>query len=995
MKTIHSYLLVIALAFGLVVHAASAFTSTWNAASGNWSESLKWSPMGDPNGTGFDVIFNNGGSLTLDGGRTVGTYSQTLGTFTFGSGQALILNSAGALDGGGVMSLGNINTKFYNLSPNVVFTNSAGTIRGSGQIGYNPSNGLSVLNQANGIIQADIAGEILYLNGSGTFTNNGLMRAQGGGILILDGSSSATFINNAIIRSENGSSVTILFSKIVGGTLDNTGSTGTITLNDGTLRDVTIAAGSTVTTGGNRAGYLENMLINHGTLAPAPSSIFIASDTTLSGGGVIALLGNLSSVISNTGSNRTLTNTDNTLRGTGLIGYDSLSVINGANGIIQADVPGQVLYLNGSGTFTNNGLMRAQNGGTLILDGSSAGVFNNNATIRSENGSNVSIVFSKLVGGTLDNTGSTGTITLNDGTLRDVTIAAGSTVTTGGNRSGYLENTLVNHGTLAPAPASIFVASDTTLSGGGIIALASLNSRISNAGTNRTLTNGDNVLHGTGHIGYDSLSVINGAAGIIQADVSGETLHLNGSGNFTNNGLMRASNGGILYFSGTGTITNSGGTLHVLPTSIIKGDGGIIQTAGTIDLDGGNMNFPLGIDLNGGQLIGNGTFTGPIRNNGGIVGPGHSPGKIMVNGDYTQGGTGTLNIEIGGAAAGTGYDQLQVSGTAALGGTLNLGLINGFLPSVGDVFAFILPSAFTGAFSTINTTGFTGQVNYSASAITITVLSVGGGTPTPTPTPGATPSRLLNIATRMRVQTGENVLIGGFIINGTDSKNVIIRGIGPSLSSFFSGVLANPTLELFQGNTLLQSNNDWKDTQRVEIEATGLQPGNDSESAIVRTLLPGSYTAIVRGFGDTTGIGVVEAYDLNQTANSKFANIATRGFVDAGDNVMIGGLIIGPASGSTAKVVVRAIGPSLTAFGIAGALQDPTVDLKDANGTTLLSNNDWQQGQAAEIQQLGLAPGDIRESALVTTLSPGAYTAIVRGVGNTTGVGLVEVYNVQ
>jgi hypothetical protein len=268
---------------------------------------------------------------------------------------------------------------------------------------------------------------------------------------------------------------------------------------------------------------------------------------------------------------------------------------------------------------------------------------------------------------------------------------------------------------------------------------------------------------------------------------------------------------------------------------------------------------------------------------------------------------------------------------------------------------------------------------------------VGGATPTPTPTP----SKLLNIATRLRVQSGDNVLIGGFIINGPDSKNVIIRGIGPSLAQFFNGTLANPTLELFQGSTLLQSNNDWKDTQRIEIEATGLQPSNDFESAIVRTLTPGAYTAVVRGNGNTSGIGVVEAYDLNQTANSKLANIATRGFVEAGDNVMIGGFIIGPATGSTARVVVRAIGPSLTAFGITGALQDPTVDLKDANGTTLLSNNDWQQGQPVDIQQLNLAPTDPRESALVTTLAPGAYTAIVGGVGNTTGVGLVEVYHVQ
>jgi len=260
---------------------------------------------------------------------------------------------------------------------------------------------------------------------------------------------------------------------------------------------------------------------------------------------------------------------------------------------------------------------------------------------------------------------------------------------------------------------------------------------------------------------------------------------------------------------------------------------------------------------------------------------------------------------------------------------------------------------------------------------------------------GPPPGQLLNIATRLRVQTGENVIIGGFIVTGTDTKNVIIRGIGPSLSSFFSGVLANPTLELFQGSTLLQSNNDWKDTQRTEIEATGLQPSNDFESAIVRTLPPGSYTAVLRGLSNTIGIAVVEAYDLNQAANSKLANIATRGFVEAGDNVMIGGLIIGPAAGSNARVVVRAIGPSLTAFGIAGALEDPTVELKDANGSTLSSNDNWGQGQPVELQQLGLAPTNINESALVTSLAPASYTAIVRGVGNTTGVGLVEVYHVQ
>jgi hypothetical protein len=256
------------------------------------------------------------------------------------------------------------------------------------------------------------------------------------------------------------------------------------------------------------------------------------------------------------------------------------------------------------------------------------------------------------------------------------------------------------------------------------------------------------------------------------------------------------------------------------------------------------------------------------------------------------------------------------------------------------------------------------------------------------------PGRLLNIATRMRVQGGDNVIIGGFIITGNDPKKVIVRGIGPSLAQFFSGTLANPRLELVQGNTSLASNDDWK-TAQAEVQATGIPPSNDLESAIVRTLAPGAYTAILRGSGTSTGIGVVEVYDLNQAANSKLANIATRGFVETGNNVMIGGLIAGPPGAASIKVVVRAIGPTLANFGITGALQDPTLELVTSNGAIIRSNNNWQDTQKPEIESFNLGPGDIRESALVETIAPGNYTAIVRGAGNTTGVALVEVYNVQ
>jgi hypothetical protein len=251
----------------------------------------------------------------------------------------------------------------------------------------------------------------------------------------------------------------------------------------------------------------------------------------------------------------------------------------------------------------------------------------------------------------------------------------------------------------------------------------------------------------------------------------------------------------------------------------------------------------------------------------------------------------------------------------------------------------------------------------------------------------------------MRVLTGENVLIGGFIITGTDPKKVIIRGIGPSLNG--AGItIADPTLELRQGSTMIATNDNWKrkpdgTSQQAEIEATTIPPKNDLESAIVATLNPGEYTAILAGKNGGTGVGLVEVYDLAPTANSKLANISTRGFVDSGDNVMIGGLIVGNGSGGgTAKVIVRALGPSVP---VTGALRDPTLELRNSSGTVLDSNDNWKtrpdgSSQQAEIEATTIPPTNDLESAIVSTLAPGNYTAIVRGKNNTTGVGLVETY---
>jgi hypothetical protein len=250
---------------------------------------------------------------------------------------------------------------------------------------------------------------------------------------------------------------------------------------------------------------------------------------------------------------------------------------------------------------------------------------------------------------------------------------------------------------------------------------------------------------------------------------------------------------------------------------------------------------------------------------------------------------------------------------------------------------------------------------------------------------------LANISTRLRVETGDNALIGGFIITGTQPKKVILLAIGPSLP--LADTLANPTLELYSGNTLLQSNDDWINSpDRQAIMDSGVAPTNNLESAILATLPANSaqYTAIVRGLNNTTGIGVVQAYDLDRSVDSKLANISTRGFVQTGNNVLIAGTIV--LGQTSQKVIVRAIGPSLP---FSGTLANPTLELRDQNGGLIDSNDDWKDSPNKQaIIDSTIPPTNDLESAIVATLpSNGAqYTAIVRGVDNGIGIGVVEVY---
>jgi hypothetical protein len=252
-------------------------------------------------------------------------------------------------------------------------------------------------------------------------------------------------------------------------------------------------------------------------------------------------------------------------------------------------------------------------------------------------------------------------------------------------------------------------------------------------------------------------------------------------------------------------------------------------------------------------------------------------------------------------------------------------------------------------------------------------------------------SRLSNISTRALVQIDNDVLIGGFIIGGTVPKQLLLRALGPTLSQFgVTGALLDPALELRNSSAaLIASNDNWATPPNAQSIPVNLRPPNSLESAILTAVNPGAYTAILRGVNNTTGVGLVEVYDLDSSGSSRLTNISTRGLVQTGSNVMIAGLIVQAGS---KNVIVRALGPTLANFGVTHSLANPAMELHDANGGLLVSNDNWKSTQQTEISASGYAPPNDLESAILFTLAPGNYTAIVQGVSGATGVALVEIY---
>jgi DNA-binding beta-propeller fold protein YncE len=462
--------------------------------------------------------------------------------------------------------------------------------------------------------------------------------------------------------------------------------------------------------------------------------------------------------------------------------------------------------------------------------------------------------------------------------------------------------------------------------------------------------------------------------GVISND--GGSLVAQGGGNLV------AQGGGNLVAQGGGNFDVSGGTAADSSGKVkaATAASGFIQTAGETDMNLIRITGP--VTVNGGVLSGSGVIAGDLTVNGGYIAPGHSAGTIAVTGSFTQGANGTLILEKGGALP-SQFDQLQVGGLANLGGKLDIKTINGYTPDPADTFSPLGFGSVSGTFASVS------------SNAQVTVAPTGLLTSIDPTKPNPTNGQPLNIATRLQIQSGDNVLIAGFIITGPagSTKKVLIRGIGPSLANFgVAGTIPDPFLELHKPDGSVVTNDNWQQAPNVAEIPSGFAPTNDLESIIYTTLSPGNYTAILKGAHGEAGVGLVEAYDFDTASTAELANIATRGFVNTGDNVMIGGFIIGGTE--PANVLVRAIGPSLTQFGVQGALQATTLELHDSNGS-VISNEGWRSTQESEIQATTIPPTSDNEAAILATLVPGNYTAIVRGKNDTTGIAVIEAYNLQ
>ena len=647
-------------------------------------------------------------------------------------------------------------------------------------------------------------------------------------------------------------------------------------------------------------------------------------------------------------------------------------------------------------TISNGVAASGASGGGILNDGSTLTI--TNCVIRDN--------FAPFGGGIFNSAIQSGTAEL---TISNSTLSGNSTSGTGGGIYNY---GVGNFNFASVVMTDCTVSGNSAVSGGGIISDGSVSGEVVVIINNSTISGNTATQKGGGIYNSGVSTTHNAWTRVTDSTISGNSAAMGGGcfnsadqgwgtlellySTMTNNS---AGQGGGVFNTGASGFSQ-GATVGVVNTILNAGATGenIFNQSGFVGSGGYNLSSDNGggfLTVEGDQINTN-PLLGPLQNNGGPT----LTHALLI-------GSPALNAGYPGFTSPPDNDQRgpgfpRVFNTRIDIGSFELQVVAP-TPTPGPT-ATASPTPTATAAPTPTATPIVSPPPSPTATATATPIHT--ATPTPAPTVTATPfaspiptpapmTRLLNIATRLRVLTGDNALIGGFIVTGNAPKRVIVRAIGPSLSSLgVPGAIADPVLELHGDGISPITNDNWRDSQAPEIKATGIAPSNDLESAIVASLPPGAYTAIVRGNNDGIGVGLVEAYDLEPGANPQLANISTRGFVDSGDNVMIGGFILGNGS-ANARILIRAIGPSLATFGVPGALADPMLELHNGNGSIIAVNDDWREMQQAEIEATGIPPSDDRESAIIQSLAPGAYTAVVRGKNDSTGVALVEAYRLS
>ncbi len=855
-------------------------------------------------------------------------------------------------------------------------------------------------------------------------------------IQLTDDTSVNGLINDAMLRASGSGVLRISAPFGNGGTVLNQG--GTIAaIDNGTFRiasGVTVNGGTLTTSGngtihgdypGSGGGILQN-LTNTGVVAVDNSealtlggtftnngSVRVSStgsgatlrfldQTIVAGPGAITLSDNGSNTIEgeSTGNGFTL-GTAATLEGSGMIspgpsgGSNMAKVTN--QGVIEATHPANRLNIRvedfNNTALTNSGTLSARDGATLAIYSTNGGrVFNAGGKLEALDNSTIRIASGVTVeGGVLSSSG-TGAIRGGDpnnggGVISNVT-NTGVVASDAGELIGA-SGTLTNKKRIRlNGGALLVIGGNLALNGNGLVTLKGAGTGIAGGDqVGRTLTVGsDAKIRGNGQLGtnnsnftFKALNVVN--HGLIEATGGALTAYIAtfDHSNVLNHGgtLRAAGKGNTLVFSGPNTVKNNG-RIEALVGGTVQFDNGAglsNLSKGVIEVDG-TLNVASGVDLLGGSLTGTGAVNGDVRNTQGHVAPGHSPGRLKVNGNYTQGVKGVLNIQVAGNKPATGYDQLAVSGAAALHGTLNVSAIKGFKPAVGHVYTLITAGSFSGKFGHVKLTGLSGKLDYSSNGVTLTVTR--------------SASHILNFSACGDALDGEKALVSEFSITGEEPKQVLIRS-----RAAFSGDEKLPAaaeelaFEVFDatGARVAGSGN------RNAAEAAQLQSIN---SGIVTTLAPGDYTVAVRPMKNSKAAALLEVFDQNPDSSCALSSVRTRGFVGANNRVLTGGFTVGGGSiGATADVLIRARGTSLTEQGIKEPLHDATLDLFDANGQRLATNDHSGDLLQQTISGTQLPPIDSREPAIRRQLGAGNYTAVVRGANGAAGVTVLEISDLQ